>query len=400
MQVGHVDEKIMFNTMSFPSKLADYGALVELGKGSTGIVYKVTVGGTDYALKTIKPSHLADDRHTKNLNREVVIGQLAARDSALAEIIPPIYHAFKENGSFYLVMKLIKGVELFEFLSDHCDEAKDIVLISIVKMLLDLVRKLHSHKIVHLDIKPENIIYDPAIGNLMLIDFGLSCVQGIDGSDCFFACKGTPEYLSPELILHKFPAHMSQHLLFGAANDVWAASVCAYEILQRFQRGFDTKHPAASVDNTRNHPMFNATGSEALDELAKMIRTAVLSNPANFSKRPNAEQLYQQYHSLANTLLYARLPLKKRKVRRNDSPNPRASAKHTKNSAVKTGTGLQRTAKTTVKTTATAKGGQSKFKLKLMIPGKNTGIAEIPMKKRKDDLEKKRRRSSSSDHKR
>ena len=58
---------------------------------------------------------------------------------------------------------------------------------------------LHSSKIIYRDLKPENILmnYD---GYIMLADFGLAKIKEDGGDDPNSFC-GTPEYLSPEMIV-------------------------------------------------------------------------------------------------------------------------------------------------------------------------------------------------------
>ena len=43
-----------------------------------------------------------------------------------------------------------------------------------MKQLLEALQEVHAHDIVHMDIKPENIIYDANNGILKVIDFGLA----------------------------------------------------------------------------------------------------------------------------------------------------------------------------------------------------------------------------------
>lgn len=62
---------------------------------------------------------------------------------------------------------------------------------------------LHTHHVIYRDMKPENVLLD-RFGHVKLTDFGLSKVL-FDGHKSIQATTfcGTPEYLAPELILHR-----------------------------------------------------------------------------------------------------------------------------------------------------------------------------------------------------
>ena len=57
---------------------------------------------------------------------------------------------------------------------------------------------LHYHKVVHGDLKPENVLMS-ARGNVTLSDFGCSKVI-ISGNEYLERCNGTPAFLAPEMM--------------------------------------------------------------------------------------------------------------------------------------------------------------------------------------------------------
>lgn len=86
--------------------------------------------------------------------------------------IVKVFDVFDENNTTYYVMEFLEGVNLDEYIQSkkHLSEKESI---SILKEVGDALSYMHSHKMLHLDIKPKNIMRKPD-GHYFLIDFGLS----------------------------------------------------------------------------------------------------------------------------------------------------------------------------------------------------------------------------------
>lgn len=66
------------------------------------------------------------------------------------------------------------------------------------KLTLQALDYLHYHKVVHGDLKPENVLMS-ARGNVTLSDFGCSKVI-MSGNEYLERCNGTPAFLAPEMM--------------------------------------------------------------------------------------------------------------------------------------------------------------------------------------------------------
>jgi calcium-dependent protein kinase len=137
-----------------------------------------------------------------------------------------LYDVYESNESLHFVMERLDGGELFDRVKQQRffpeAEAAEVAW----QMLLAL-NYIHSHGIVHGDIKLENILYDsPGSKHLKLIDFGFSkrwdpsSQAGVTGRVC-----GTQSYIAPEVLLDQ-PC--------GSQVDLWGLGVVIFAILSGY----------------------------------------------------------------------------------------------------------------------------------------------------------------------
>lgn len=108
----------------------------------------------------------------------------------------------------YNVISKQDGLDLYEYCATTGKVFREREVKDIARELLKLISKMHKKKIIHGDLKPENIVYDPASRTLSLIDF-----EG----------KHTKEYSSPEQI---FPGKT-----VTCKTDLWSLGVVLYWLM-------------------------------------------------------------------------------------------------------------------------------------------------------------------------
>lgn len=98
---------------------------------------------------------------------------------------------FEGNGTRYLVLEYVPGVDLEEYLT----EGRTLPFKQTIVSLIRIIRSLHKNGIIHRDIKPSNIIVKED-GTLVLIDFGSACYVKDACSEITFVSRG---FSAPEL---------------------------------------------------------------------------------------------------------------------------------------------------------------------------------------------------------
>ncbi|XP_071645045.1 serine/threonine-protein kinase zyg-8 isoform X1 [Temnothorax longispinosus] len=197
-----------------------------IGDGNFAVVRHCThkSSGAEYAMKIV-------DKY-KCQGKETM---LASEVAILRQVCHPnIISLIAEQDTadqLFLVMELVKGGDLFDAIAvaTKFSEAEASVMIS---HLTSALAYLHSHHIVHRDVKPENLLVEmdgSHVRCLKLGDFGLAQVV----REPLYTVCGTPTYVAPEILAETG---------YGLKIDVWAAGVILYILLCGFP-------PFVSLDN-------------------------------------------------------------------------------------------------------------------------------------------------------
>ncbi len=177
------------NIVADSSRFHDYREVERVGSGYSKF-YTVISGGRKLFLKAINPE---DGSTTENISRLEREYRLFERLYGNEHIVRCIDLRNDPQVGLCIVMEYVDGMTLAEFLTTlpSASEKK-----RILRELLDAVAFIHSHQVVHNDLKSENILITRNGHSVKLIDFGYA--------DCDFsvdkATGGTKSYASPELL--------------------------------------------------------------------------------------------------------------------------------------------------------------------------------------------------------
>jgi serine/threonine-protein kinase len=165
-----------------------------IAKGGMGAVYLARQMLLDrpVAVKVMSPRLLKDPRTIKNFLME---GKVMAKLDHPS--IVRVYSTVEENGLYFLVMEYAEGKNLKDLVSEEGPLTARKAL-SIVREVAKVLAFAHDHGIIHLDIKPPNIILT-ASGQVKVTDFGISHIMKQSGHVALSGhVIGTPAYMSPE----------------------------------------------------------------------------------------------------------------------------------------------------------------------------------------------------------
>jgi len=170
--------------------------LEEIGSGGMATVYRAVQRplGRVIAIKALKPSIAVDSQFAKRFEREAHFMATLQHENILH-----VHDFLKQDGSMFIVMEYVRGIDLFDLLERKNQLPTDVAAI----VALQVARALdyaHFRGIVHRDVKPANIMVSRQ-GEVKLMDFGIARDDSMRDLTETGTGLGTPSYMSPEQIL-------------------------------------------------------------------------------------------------------------------------------------------------------------------------------------------------------
>ncbi|KAM5336352.1 myosin light chain kinase, smooth muscle isoform 2-T3 [Glossophaga mutica] len=200
-------------TVSTDRKVSDvYDIEERLGSGKFGQVFRLVEKKTGkiWAGKFFK-AYSAKEK--ENIREEISIMN-CLHHRKLVQCVD----AFEDKANIVMVLEIVSGGELFERIIDEDFELTERECIKYMRQISEGVEYIHKQGIVHLDLKPENIMCVNKTGTrIKLIDFGLA--RRLENAGSLKVLFGTPEFVAPEVINYE---------PIGYATDMWSIGVICY----------------------------------------------------------------------------------------------------------------------------------------------------------------------------
>ena len=223
--------------------IGGYHIVRKVAAGGFGVVYLATdTENQQVAIKEYLPASLVS-RAPGALLPEVQAEKLSLyrlglksffeEGRSLAQISHPsvvsVMNFFRENETVYMVMNYLEGASLQEFIITardlkHTKVFRESTIRSLFDEILQGLRIVHQHKMLHLDIKPANIFITDD-NRSVLIDFG-AAREVLSKEGNFVRPMYTPGFAAPEMY--------RRDTAMGPWTDIYAIGACVYACMQGY----------------------------------------------------------------------------------------------------------------------------------------------------------------------
>lgn len=217
---GDLAQTLVLNAAPAPRKLGRYSIERELGRGAMGIVYLAQDPhiARQLAIKTLAYGHLYTSE------RQAVKTRFFREAEAVGRLRHPqivsVYDVGEEADLAYIVMDYIEGHPLSD-LAQKDRLLPPAKVYSLIAQVAEALTYAHSQQVVHRDIKPGNILYQPETGRITVTDFGIARIA--EGAQTQTGeIFGSPLYMSPEQLRGQ---------KVGPASDIFSLGVTFFQLL-------------------------------------------------------------------------------------------------------------------------------------------------------------------------
>lgn len=248
-----------------------YVVMQHQGQGSMGTIYQAMdlQSNRMVALKHLNlPTHLSRDEQEVRIqrfqNEASIVGLF---DHAH---IMGFHEIFELDGEHYMALELLQGSTLNEYAPVlRQSPGKMLVLID---QIADALEYMHARGVVHLDLKPENVLVVDGGQNIKLLDFGISRIEGMETAVSRNAMVGTLSYMSPEQVQNS--------RITSSQSDMYSLGVMMYELFTG-QLPYQADNHGAALLMIMNHQPILPTQLNPLlgQDLEQLIMTCMHKQP-------------------------------------------------------------------------------------------------------------------------
>nr|XP_055149302.1 serine/threonine-protein kinase 17A isoform X2 [Symphalangus syndactylus] len=231
--------------------------------------------GKEFAAKFMRKRRKGQDCRVEIIH-EIAVLELA-QDNPWVINLHEVYETASE---MILVLEYAAGGEIFDqCVADREEAFKEKDVQRLMRQILEGVHFLHTRDVVHLDLKPQNILLtsESPLGDIKIVDFGLSRI--LKNSEELREIMGTPEYVAPEILSYD-PISM--------ATDMWSIGVLTYVMLTGISPFLGNDKQETFLNISQMNLSYSEEEFDVLSESAvDFIRTLLVKKPED---RATAEE--------------------------------------------------------------------------------------------------------------
>jgi serine/threonine-protein kinase len=201
--------------------LGRYDVVGVIGRGamSSVLLGRDPASGRAVALKTLALGDKFDGEALAEARRRFL---LEAGTAARLQYqgIAAVFEAGEDQGLAYIAMEHVKGHDL-QRCTQPLGRLSAALVLRIGAQVAEALDYAHRQGVIHRDVKPANVMFDPATGTVKVTDFGIARVTDVGGTRTGLLL-GTPAYMAPEQLAGQ-PA--------DARSDLYSLGVVLFQML-------------------------------------------------------------------------------------------------------------------------------------------------------------------------
>jgi serine/threonine protein kinase len=264
-------------------QFGDYSILDHLGTGGMGQVYLAKDARLDrtVALKILSSDVAADERRMQRFRQEAKVTSSLNQPNILT-----IFESGEVNGLTFIAAEFVDGETLRDYIRGKRLKLGEILDIGI--QILAALDAAHEAKIVHRDMKPDNVMIRKRDHVVKVLDFGLAKVtekkksdsgdkrshleSGTEFKTAPGLIMGTVNYMSPE---------QTQAKAVDARSDIWSTGIIIYELVAGTKPfgGTTSAHTIVQILEKEPAPLAHAGAPEVPQELQRIVAKSIAKDP-------------------------------------------------------------------------------------------------------------------------
>ena len=297
--------------------IEDLTLIKSVGKGSFGEVFLTSKKGTDqmFAVKKVSKSLVLQDKVKKYFNNEIYILKQVNHPNIIK-----LYEIKQTLNNFYLVFDLCNGGGLSNCLEKYMKQNKrpftQEIAQSIIRQLVSGLQYLHHNKILHRDLKLDNVLIhfnteeDKNNFNLLkaqvkIIDFGFA--RYLENDSLAQSVLGSPINMDPQILAKMRKIDNNQSFGYDQKADIWSLGTICYEMLIGAPP-FDATSYEELVSKIQKGDYKIPNNLKLSKEAINFINGMLQHNP---QKRLNIDQLANHNFLIKNVKDFKELDLKR-----------------------------------------------------------------------------------------
>jgi len=241
----------------------DFEVIELIGQGQYGEVFSANYKRNDNATVAVKFLKCKKASEKLRIRDEIDILKELKHDNVIQ-----LFGAYEDHCQFVQVLEHLSGGELFQRVIECAESLSEFdIAHQFMRQICQACSYLTSKDVVHLDIKPENVMCNHLKKDCLvkLVDFGFA--RKLSEND-IRVLQGTPEFVSPEVIKYE-PVTLK--------TDMWSIGVLTYVLLSGLspflgENNQETYDNIVSCDYTTDEPEFEDISEEAKDFIVKLLK--------------------------------------------------------------------------------------------------------------------------------